>query len=239
MQDELAQIINETRAAGGKVIIPAFSVGRTQNVVYYLSKAVHEGKMDRLPIYVDSPLSTNATEVFKKHPECYDTAARDFWWEEGDIFGQGLVTYITDVGMSKRLNDSDDPCVIISASGMCENGRILHHLKNNIEDERNTVIIVGYMAQHTLGRRMIERRKEVKIFGRMYKLMCRLEILNGFSAHADSRDLARCLGPLAKNLKAAFCVHGEGTQPQAMQDILQQAGCKNTVIPQPGQKVDL
>ncbi len=239
MQDRLARIISETHAEGGKVIIPAFSVGRTQNVVYYLSRAIHEKQMPKLPIYVDSPLSTRATEVFKKHPECYDEQAHDFWWSDGDIFGEGIVNYITDVNSSKALNAMDEPCVIISASGMCEAGRILHHLKNNIESEKNTVIIVGYMAQHTLGRRIVERREELKIFGRLYKLMCRVEILNGFSAHADARDLAECLGPLAENLKGAFCVHGEDAQPEAMAEILTQAGCTNVHIPKPGDQFQL
>jgi metallo-beta-lactamase family protein len=239
MQERLVRIINETRAKGGKVIIPAFSVGRTQNVVYYLSKAVHEGQLEPLPIYVDSPLSTNATEVFKRHPECYDTEARDFWWSDGDIFGRGIVRYITDVNESKRLNALDEPCVILSASGMCEAGRILHHLKNNIENERNTVAIVGYMAQHTLGRRIVERRDEIKIFGRFYRLLCRVEILNGFSAHADHDDLVRCLGPLAPDLKAAFCVHGEPEQTRAMDKILTQAGCPEVIVPGPGLQFQL
>ena len=239
MQQRLAKIISETVAAGGKTIIPAFSVGRTQNVVYYLSKAIHEGQMPKIPIYVDSPLSTNATEVFKKHPECYDREARDFWWHDGDIFGNNIVHYITDVEASKRLNSIQEPCVIISASGMCEAGRILHHLKNNIEDDRNTVIVVGFQAQHTLGRRIVERREELKIFGRMYKLLCRVEILNGFSAHADARDLANCLGPLAPGLKGAFCVHGEDDQPEAMKRILEEAGCKNVHIPKPGDQFPL
>ncbi|MFP4355676.1 MAG: MBL fold metallo-hydrolase RNA specificity domain-containing protein [Phycisphaerae bacterium] len=239
MQQRLAKIISETVKAGGKTIIPAFSVGRTQNVVYYLARAIHEGQMPKLPIYVDSPLSTRATEVFKKHPECYDKEAHDFWWADGDIFGTGLVQYITDVDSSKRLNSITEPCVIISASGMCEAGRILHHLKNNIEDEKNTVIVVGYMAQHTLGRRIVERREELKIYGRMYKLMCRVEILNGFSAHADARDLAGCLGPIAKRLKGAYCVHGEDAQPKAMKQILEEAGCPNVQVPKPGDQFQL
>jgi len=239
MKEHLVWIINQTREAGGKVIIPAFSVGRTQNVVYYLGQAVREGLMQPLPIYVDSPLSANVTEVFKKHPECYDAEASDFWQHGGDIFGRDLVTYIADVNESKRLNDRKDPCVIIASSGMCEAGRILHHLKNNVEDERNTVVIVGFQAQHTLGRRIVERREEVKIFGRMYKLLCRVEVLNGFSSHADHDEFARCLTPLAGRLKAAFVVHGEGAQPRAMQEILEGAGCKEVHIPAPGDRFDL
>ncbi|MDY6913212.1 MAG: MBL fold metallo-hydrolase [Planctomycetota bacterium] len=239
MKQRLTRIINETRSAGGKVIIPAFSVGRTQNVVYYLCQAIAEGLLEPLPIFVDSPLSTRATEVFKKHAECYDAEAREFWHSEGDIFGRGHVKYITDVEDSKRLNSSAEPCVIISASGMCEAGRILHHLKNNVTDERNTVVIVGFMAAYTLGRRIVERREEIKIFGRLSRMLCRVEILNGFSAHADAADFRRCFAPLAKGLKAAFVVHGEGAQPAAMKEILTDAGCENVHVPAPGDKFEL
>ncbi|MFA6133871.1 MAG: MBL fold metallo-hydrolase [Phycisphaerae bacterium] len=239
MKHELVRIINETVAVGGKVIIPSFAVGRTQMVVYYLCQAMAEGLLKPLPIYVDSPLSTNATEVFKKHPECYDREARDFWFHSGDIFGGNKVRYITSVDESKALNTMDEPCVIIASAGMCEAGRILHHLKNNIEKERNTVVIVGFMAQHTLGRRIVERREELKIFGRMYKLLCRVEILNGFSAHADAEDFARCLAPIAKDLRAAFVVHGEGPQPAAMSELLKRAGCRNVYIPAPGDRFTL
>jgi metallo-beta-lactamase family protein len=239
MKQRLARIITQTREAGGKVIIPAFSVGRTQNIVYYLTQAMTEGLLDPLPVYVDSPLSVNATEVFKRHPECYDREARRLYEENGDIFGEGRVGFITQVEESKKLNTLDEPMVIIASSGMCEAGRILHHLKNNVADESNTVIIVGFQAQHTLGRRIVERREEVKIFGRMYPLMCRVEVLNGFSAHADRRDFARLLGPLAGKLQAAFVVHGEGNQPVAMRELLTSAGCDNVHVPAPGDSFDL
>jgi metallo-beta-lactamase family protein len=239
MKQQLARIVNQTRAAGGKVIIPAFSVGRTQHLVYALSQAIAEGLIEPLPIFVDSPLSVNATEVFKKHPECFDAEARDFWWHQGDIFGRNLVTYVTDVNASKALNSRDEPMVIIASQGMCEAGRILHHLKNNIENEKNTVVIVGFMAQHTLGRRIVERREEIKIFGQMYKLLCRVEVLNGFSAHADADDFARLFDPIAKGLKGAFVVHGEGSQPEAMKNILAAAGCNNIHVPQIGDRFTL
>jgi metallo-beta-lactamase family protein len=190
-------------------------------------------------VYVDSPLSVNSTEIFKKHPECYDAEARDFWFHRGDIFGKGLVTYITDVASSKALNARKDPMVIIVSQGMCEAGRILHHLKNNVEDERNTIVIVGFQAQHTLGRRIVERREELKIYGQMYKLLARVEVLNGFSAHADADDFARLLKPLARHLRGAFVVHGEGPQPLAMKDMLQSAGCKDVHIPMPGDRFKL
>ena len=239
MKEQLVQIIEQTRAAGGKVIIPSFSVGRTQTVAYYLTRALSEGMLDPIPIYVDSPLSVNATEVFKKHPECYDEAASDFWQAKGDIFGQPKITYITDVNDSKALNNRDEPCVIIASSGMCEAGRIKHHLKNNVEDEANTVAIVGFMAQNTLGRRIVERREELKIYGRMYRLHCRVEIMSGFSAHADRDELTKSLAPLAPKLKAAFCVHGEGPQPEAMKQIFHDSGCEQVHIPAPGNKFKL
>jgi len=238
-KEKLVRIIAETRRAGGKVIIPAFSVGRTQNVVYYLAQAISEGLLAPLPIYVDSPLSVQATDVFRHHSECYDEQARDFWEARGDLFGSGLVTYVTGVDDSKALNDIREPCVIIASAGMCEAGRILHHLKNTVENESNTVAIVGYMAQHTLGRRIVERREEIRIFGRMYRLLCRVEVMNGFSAHADADDFARCLSPLAGRLKAAFVVHGEGPQRAAMQRLLEQAGCRTVHIPAPGQRFGL
>ena len=239
MKESLARIVNETRQAGGKVIIPAFSLGRTQHVVYSLSQAIAEGLTPPLPIYVDSPLSVNVSRIFRRHPECYDAEARDFWLEEGSVFGRGRVNYITEVEQSKALHGHSGPCVIIAASGMCEAGRILHHLKNNVQDERNTIVVVGYMAQHTLGRRILERNEEIKIFGRMYPLLARVEVLNGFSAHADADDFARLLGPLAPKLKGAFAVHGESAQLEAMRRLLRKAGCGNVEVPAPGERFRL
>jgi metallo-beta-lactamase family protein len=239
MKERLIEIIEQTRTAGGKVIIPAFSVGRTQTIVYFLAQAIAEGKLAKLPIFVDSPLSFNATEVFRKHPECFDSEASGFLKAHGALFTSVDLSYTASAEESIRLNDRKDPCVIIASSGMCEAGRILHHLKNNIENEANTVVIVGFQAQHTLGRRIVERRSELKIFGRMYQLLCRVEVLNGFSAHADSADFVREFTPLAKNLKAAFAVHGEGPQLTAMQDILNKAGCGNVLAPGPGDRFKL
>ncbi|KKN71628.1 hypothetical protein LCGC14_0418560 [marine sediment metagenome] len=239
MKGAIVRIINETREAGGRVIIPAFSVGRTQHLAYFLHQAIAEGLLEPLPIYVDSPLSVRVTDIFTRHPECYDEQAREFWREEGDVFGRGLVQYITDVRQSKQLNQRSDPSVIISTSGMCEAGRILHHLKNNIGDERNTVVIVGFQAENTLGRRIVDRVKELRIFGRLYPLLARVEVLNGFSAHADADDLTRLLGPLARKLKGAFAVHGERGQLEAMAEILNNAGCSNAAIPRPGDRFAL
>jgi metallo-beta-lactamase family protein len=236
MKADLVRIIQQTRLAGGKVVIPSFSVGRTQAVVYQLSQAIDEGMLEELPIYVDSPLSTGATEIFKKHPELYDEEAVAFWKRRGDVFGMGKVKFVTSVEESKALNLRKGPMVILAASGMCEAGRILHHLKNTVENEANTVVIVGFQAQHTLGRRIVERRDEIKIFGQAYKLLCRVEVLNGFSAHADRGDFQRLLAPLARKLKGAFLVHGEPDALEAMRDLLATAGCRNIHAPVPGEK---
>jgi metallo-beta-lactamase family protein len=239
MKERLVKIIKDTRAAGGRVVIPAFSVGRTQVLTYYLEQAVVEHDLKRLPIFVDSPLSNEATEVFRRHPECYDAEARAFWHEEGDIFGRGLVTSVTKVQDSMRLNDLREPCVIISSSGMCENGRILHHLKRTVEDPRSTVVLAGYQAEHTLGRRIADGERSLRIFGRDYVRRCRVEVLEGFSAHADADGLAQLMKPIAKGLKGAFVVHGEEDQRTAMEQILHKAGCRNVHAPAPGEKFTL
>ncbi|MCX5654140.1 MAG: hypothetical protein NTY65_05775 [Planctomycetota bacterium] len=193
-----------------------------------------EGLLDPPPVFVDSPLSAAVTEVFRKHTECYDAEAKAFWHQEGDIFGRGLVTYVTAVEDSKRLNDRRDPCVIIASSGMCENGRILHHLAHNVGDERSTVVLVGYQAENTLGRRIAEGRRDLVIFGDAYTRRCRVEMLEGFSAHADADDFRRLLTPLAKGLRAAFVVHGEAQQAEAMKALMTGAGCPNVYIPAAG-----
>jgi metallo-beta-lactamase family protein len=240
MKDRLLRIIRETSAAGGKVIIPSFSVGRTQTLLYYLFELRKEGRLDDIPVFVDSPLSMQATEVFSNHPECYDREAVHLRWANGDFFHQdGLVRYVESVEESKALNDRRGPCVIIAASGMCESGRILHHLKNNIENPNNTVVVVGFMAQHTLGRRIVERREELKIYGKMYKLLARVEVLNGFSAHADVDGFRRLYQSIAPKLRRAFVVHGEETQPVAMAQLLHELGCPDVVAPTLGQKVKL
>jgi metallo-beta-lactamase family protein len=242
MKERLAHIIAETCARGGKVIIPSFSVGRTQEIAFFFSQLMVEGRFPRVPVYIDSPLSTQATAVFSRHPECFDREATAIWQgNRHDLFGQsnGQVQYITEVEQSKGLNARGEPCVIMASSGMCEAGRILHHLKNNVENEKNTIIVVGFMAQHTLGRRIVERREELKIFGRMYKLLARVEILNGFSAHADVDDFRRLYAPLAPKLRGAFVVHGEDRQRAAMAALLNELGCRNVIDPVPGQRVTL
>jgi len=241
VKDKLAKVIMETIQRGGKIIVPAFSVGRTQELVYNLHLLFDEHRIPEIPIYVDSPLSVNATEVFRLHPECYDSEMKEEFLEKHeDPFGFSRLRYIRDVEESKKLNECKGSCMIISASGMCEAGRILHHLKNNIEDPRNTVLVVGYMAENTLGRRIVEREKVVKIFGEQYQLRSRVEVMNSFSAHADRRDLLNYVKRMDKNrLKHIFIVHGDPDQSEALKDGLRQIGFPNATIPVLGEKYQL
>lgn len=233
LKEELRDIVNATVKRGGKVIVPAFSIGRTQVIVYFLHQLLVEGQIAPLPIYVDSPLAVNATEVFRMHPELFDREATKFQKQTGDILGSDCCTYIRDVEESKALHRRKKPCIIISASGMCEAGRVLHHLKNNIQHGRNTVLIVGFQAAHTLGRRIVEKQPEVRIFGRMYQLKAQVSILNGFSAHADADELERLYRPVAVDCRGAFLVHGELDQMSLMQKQMRKVGYRSVELPAP------
>ena len=228
------QVVNDTIARGGKIIVPAFSVGRTQDVVYELHKLVLAKKIPALPIFVDSPLAVNATEVFRAHPELFDSEARELLRSTGDILGMERCTYIRDVEESKRLNTRKDPCVIISASGMCETGRIVHHLANNVESPKNTILIVGFQAVNTLGRRLVEKQSHVFIFGKQLKLRADVVVLNGFSGHADANELRGMLRPIAGTCKTAFLVHGEMDQMTALKGSMVGDGFKRVETPGPG-----
>ena len=239
---ELRDVIIDTYRQGGKVIVPAFSVGRAQVLVYALHRLTEARKIPDLPIFVDSPLSVNVTEIFRLHPECYDKEVNEFlaMARRRDPFGFHRLTYVRSTERSKELNFLREPAIIISASGMCEAGRILHHLKNNVEDPRNTVLIVGWQAPHTLGRRLVERQSTVKIFGEEYSLKARVETINGFSAHADRNELldyARQLG--APRLKSVFVVHGEEASSQALAYGLSGLGVGKAIVPQPGEEFEL
>jgi len=223
MDDQLAEIIGDTVKKKGKVIIPAFAVGRTQEIVYALHKLYLAGRIPDLPIFVDSPLAVNITEVFKMHPECYDEETRRFVEDNGPVFTFSTLRYVESRDDSIKLNSVKEPCIIISASGMCESGRILHHLKNNVSDERNTILIVGFQAQHTLGRRLVERRPRVKILGVERDLYARVVVMNGFSAHGDKNDLeAYARG--AKGARRVFLVHGEPAQQAPLAELLRRDG---------------
>jgi len=234
LKGQLKEVITDTQKRGGKVIIPAFSVGRTQSIVYYIHQLKHEGAISDIPVYVDSPLSVNATQVFQMHPDCYDVDARAFDAETGDMLGAGAVHYVSAVEQSKSLDTRRDSCVIISASGMCESGRILHHLKHAVESPKNTILIVGFQGQHTLGRRIVERASHLRIFRQLYALRAAVVVLNGFSGHADKKELRQMTLPLAGRCKQAFLVHGEDDQMTAMQATMRADGFKSVTMPENG-----
>ncbi len=238
MHDQLCAVIEKTRKRGGKILIPSFALERTQEIVYALNQLIQDGRMKPMPVYLDSPLAINLTEVFRRHPECYDEETEDFDDQNGDPFGFAMLQSTPSVEESKALNRVDEPCIIISASGMCEFGRIVHHLRNNIEDPNNTVVIVGYQAPHTLGRRLVERRSEVKIFGMSRPLRCEVKVLNAFSAHADKDELMWWAGECGPQVERFFCVHGDEDQCEALSKHLADAGRKTTV-PSPRQTVVL
>ncbi|MBM4167626.1 MAG: MBL fold metallo-hydrolase [Ignavibacteria bacterium] len=240
MRESLLRVVKEAVEQGGKIIIPSFSVGRTQELIYKFFQLCDEGRLPPIPVYVDSPLAVNATDVFRMHSECFDKEMMRYLRQHEDPFGFGRLTYIRSVDDSKALNDRHDPCVIIAASGMCEGGRILHHLANNIQDSRNTVLIVGFMAEHTLGRRLVERQAEVRIFGEPYQLRARVEILNAFSAHAGGDELTSYVQTMDPALlKGVFLVHGELDRAEALAKRLNSEGYSNVSIPVRGQKVVL
>ncbi|NTV14757.1 MAG: MBL fold metallo-hydrolase [Desulfobulbaceae bacterium] len=210
-EQELQRIVNDTFTRGGSLLIPAFAVGRTQQLVYALHKLFLAGSIPKVPIYVDSPLATRTTEIFRLHPEVYDAEIRGFVYnhEQANPFGFATMHYTQSVEESKALNNLTTPAVIISASGMMEGGRILHHLKNRIGDARNTILVTGWQAPNTLGRRLIDGEAEVKIFGENTQVRARIEVMTGFSGHADRDELLAWAGAMQKKPGQAFVVHGE------------------------------
>jgi len=230
--EKLAQVVNRTVERSGKVIIPAFAVERTQELVYFLHLLSDEGRIPKVPVYVDSPMATNATSIFRVHQECYDEETKQaFIDHHQNPFGFNELTYIVNTEDSKRLNTLKGPAIIISASGMCESGRILHHLAQSIENPANTILIVGFMAQHTLGRRIVEKQPEVKIFGDLYRLKAQVAVLNTFSAHADYGDILEYIGRLdKKKLKGIYLVHGEQEAQTNLKKLLDERGYSSTIV---------
>jgi metallo-beta-lactamase family protein len=240
MGSQLTQDISRVIARNGKIIVPAFSVGRTQDLVYTLHTLFDLGKLPRIPIYVDSPLAVNATDIFKRHPECFDDDVFKHLQQHHDPFGLNQIHYIRTSEESKKLNDITDPFMVISASGMCEAGRILHHLANTIEDPRNAILIVGYQAENTLGKRFVDQAEEVKILGSVYHRNAEVIVHNSFSAHADGNELLKYARQFDKHqLEKVFLVHGEYDRQLEFQKGLQQEGFGNIEIPVKGQKFSL
>jgi len=236
----LAETVNRTYERGGKLIVPAFSLGRTQELVYVLHKLTIQKKIPVFPIFVDSPLSSNVTAIFRNHPECFDHETRDLLLTEKDPFGFDNLQYITDVEDSKQLNGIKEPCMVISASGMCESGRILHHLANNIQDEKNTVLMTGYCAQDTLGRKIIEKQPKLKILGDEYKLNCEVVLMENLSAHADRDELLGYIAHMDRSdMQNIFVVHGEYESQLSFKEGLEGIGFSRIAIPEPGQEIHI
>jgi metallo-beta-lactamase family protein len=221
LRDELLVLLAKVVERRGKVIVPAFALGRTQNIVYYLNKLFQEGKLPRVPIYVDSPLSVQLTDVYRNHPECFDAETWRLLREDEDVFGFFGLTYVSSSEDSRRLNRQEGPFVVIASSGMCEAGRVLHHLRYSVSDARNAILIVGYQAGDTLGRRIAERQPRLRIMDDWFELKAEVYELDGLSAHADRNDFQWWFEATGGNMAHAFLVHGEPEAMTALAPLLQ------------------
>lgn len=235
--ERLGEVLRQTVTRGGKLVIPAFAVGRTQTVVYFLHQLMSAGKLPDVPIFVDSPMSVRATEVYNSHPECFDEETLGMLGKYPDLFGGRHIRYVEKQHESVALNGLPGPCVIISASGMCEGGRVLHHLKQVIGDERSTILIVGYQAPGTLGRRLVERVPEVHILGRLFKVKAEVVVLNGLSSHADHPDMVRNLRPLVGTAERVRLVHGELERAEMLAAGLREIGFPDVAVPDRAESV--
>ena len=237
MEDELATVLKRVFERGGKIIIPSFALERAQEIIYALKRLRSQGRMPKMPVYVDSPLTVKVTEIFKLHPECYDADTRTLLQGKDSPFDFEELHYVSDVEDSKAIDASPEPAIIISASGMCEAGRVLHHLRVTMENEKNAIVIVGFQAQHTLGRRIVERRPHVRVFGVERDLRAEVVVLNGFSAHADQRELlefaeaVRDRGPL----RQIVLVHGEPSAQRALRAELDARHFPDIRVPSAGE----
>lgn len=238
IQNQLETIVNAVANRGGRIIIPAFAVGRTQDIVYDLHQLMHDGRIPEIPIYVDSPLALNATEAYRMHPDCYDEETREFIQDTGELdpFGFRRLRYVRSVDESKKLNYMDNPLIIISASGMCEGGRVQHHLKHAIEDPRNAVLITGWQAPYTLGRRIAEKEPYVRIYGEEFALNAEVHTLYAYSAHADHSDLLEWARPRAQTTGTAFVVHGDPEPAATLAGGLRDLGYNKVIVPKRGDK---
>ncbi len=220
MGEEFGVVLNEAIKRGGKILIPSFAVERTQQVLFLLNELFEAGKLPHIRVYVDSPLAVNATEIYRLHPACFNDDVYQSLFEKQNPFGFDGLRLIRSVSESKELNQLKEPCIIISASGMCEAGRIRHHLKNNIGDPKCTVLFVGYCANHTLGRRLRDGRKEVNIFGKKTKVKARIEAVDSLSGHADHSELLDYFNAMTGPKKKVWLVHGEEEAGQTLEQSL-------------------
>ena len=231
--EALLDIINETCVVKrGKLLIPAFSVGRTQEIVYVLDRLEKEGKLPKIPVYVDSPMATNATEIFRLHPECFDDEVLNYMLTDPNPFGFANLTYIREAEDSKKLNTLSGPAIIISASGMITAGRIMHHVFHNVESENTTILIVGYCAPGTIGALLRNGAKRIRIFRKDLMVRARIEVLDSYSAHGDQAEMIGFLSNLSRErLKTFFLVHGEKDQEEIFKSALEKQGFLNIKIP--------
>jgi metallo-beta-lactamase family protein len=236
--DRLSEVVTRVAGRGGKILIPAFALGRVQELVYGLHQLVLANKVPAINIYVDSPLAVDATAVFRMHPEVFDRREQLLMTSDR-VFDFPLLRYTKAVEDSKKLNTLNGPAIIIAASGMAESGRILHHLANHIADSRNCVLFVGFQAENTLGRRLLEGAKQVKIFGEPHDVRAEIQSISGYSAHADRTELRAWGKALGGPVKRAFVVHGEAAPAAAMAQILKEEGVRDIVIPQLGESFEL
>jgi metallo-beta-lactamase family protein len=237
---ELAETVRRTASRGGRLLVPAFAVGRTQELVATFHALCERGEVPDLPIFVDSPMASRATAVFRKHPECFDAPTRaQFENHDGAPFGFGRLRFVGSAEESRALNDREGPCIIVSASGMCEGGRILHHLRHGLGNARNTVLFVGYQAEGTLGRRIRDGAEVVSIFGDPIRRRAEVVALDGFSAHADQRELVEWVARLEPKPGRIFLVHGELSAAGVLREKLEERIGAQVFIPALGEAHDL
>lgn len=236
--EKVLELVKETIAKNGKIIIPAFSVGRTQDIVFALNQLNEAGQLPKIPIFVDSPLSVNATEIYRLHPECFNQKTVEFLRTKANPFGMENLTYIREMSQSMKLNDLKEPAIIISASGMCEAGRVRHHLKNHISDPSTTVLFIGYCADHTLGAVIRSGKNPVNIFGEPHRVNAKITAIDSFSGHADRNELKSYVNKITGDIKKIFVIHGEEQSALAFGETLKQMkpGAE-VLVPTLGQKV--
>jgi metallo-beta-lactamase family protein len=237
-EKRLFEVVDRTAKRGGRVLIPAFAVGRTQSIIYFLHRLRAAGRLGDIPIYVDSPMAVKATRIFSDHGDLFDTEAREFVQGRGRLFSSARTAYVSETSESRRINDLEGPAVIISASGMCEAGRVLHHLRHTLSNPANTVLFVGYQAEHTLGRRILEKQNEVRVLGDMFDVRCEIARLNGLSAHADRGGIAKYIHSLGPAPRSIYLVHGDLDRCEALRDHLATTGLPGAVVPEQGQVIN-
>lgn len=239
--EALHAAVSRTIDRGGRVVIPAFAVGRTQTLVFYLHQMIERGELPRVPVFVDSPLAINVSAVYREYPECFNAATREFMRQDphGAALGFDLLRYTLSVEESKAINEMQGPAIIISASGMAEVGRILHHLKNNIENPNNTILITSWMAPFTLGRQLADGEPEVQIFGETYQVKADVVSIDGLSSHADQSELIAYAKASQGTLKHIFLVHGEPGPAQALKERLAAEGLDQVTYPDLNQEIEI